>query len=133
MTPTILPARRLAPQRFASHPTGIPAIAPGVGGGGGGGAVRALSPYELADRLVQAWGRNERRLGELEALDSGVAADRRRLATTSSGRDLVEAHLARLLARREACVAAARADARLAEELSREWDARHAMRRAVGG
>ena len=29
--------------------------------------------------------------------------------------------------------AAARADASLAEELSREWDARHAMRRAVGG
>ena len=118
MTPTILPARRPAPERLESHAFGPIATSPGRGG-----ATRELSTFELADRLVQAWSRNERRLGELDGLDSGIAA----------GRGLAEAHLARLLSRRAACVAAARADASLAEELSREWDARHAMRRAVGG
>ena len=128
MTPTILPARRPALERFESHAFGPIATSPGRGG-----ATRELSTFELADRLVQAWSRNERRLGELDGLDSGIAAARRRLATTDAGRGLVETHLARLLSRRAACVSAARADASLAEELSREWDARHAMRRAVGG
>ena len=128
MTPTILPARRPAPERLESHAFGPIATSPGRGG-----EPRELSTFELADRLVQAWSRNERRLGELDGLDSGIAAARRRLATTDAGRGLVETHLARLLSRRAACVSAARADASLAEELSREWDARHAMRRAVGG
>lgn len=128
MSPTILPARRLAPERCDPHASGPIATSPGRGG-----EIRELTTFDLADRLVQAWSRNERRLGELDVLDSSIASARRRLATTAAGRGLVEAHLARLLSRRAACAAEARADASLAQELSREWDARHAMRRAVGG
>jgi hypothetical protein len=126
---TILPTQRLASERSMLSPLETMAAPAGRGAGVPG----ALSPFDLAERLVQAWSRNERRLDDLDGLDAGIAEARRRLATTTAGRTLVEAHLARLLARRAATAASARDDAALAEELSREWDARHAVRRAVGG
>ncbi len=125
MTPTISQARRPAPERPESPPDPAPTTPFRR-------SVRDLDSFELADRLARAWVRNERRLGELDRLDAAVAGARRRLATSAVGRGLVEAHLARLLARRAACSAAARDDAELAEESCREWDARRAPRRAVG-
>ncbi|WP_337175592.1 hypothetical protein [Paludisphaera sp.] len=128
-TSTILPARRPASERSeTSRFVPIPATSRR-------GAMDhdRPTPFELADRLAGVWSRNERRLAELDALEAGIAAARGRLAKTSAARAVVEAHLDRLLARRAACVAAARVDAASAEGLTREWDARHAVRRAVGG
>lgn len=130
MTPTISMARRPAPVGSLSRPVNDQATSssPSLEN-----ELCLLSPFDLADALIQAWSRNERRLGELDRLESDIASARRRLQGPGAGRALVEAHLARLLARREACLSASRADARQAAILSREWDSRHMTRRAVGG
>ena len=89
-------------------------------------AYRHLTTFELADRLVEAWSRNQRRLESLDAIDAGIASARRHLASPG-GRQVgvARTRLALLSARRQACAAEAEADRRLAEALVREWESRH--------
>jgi hypothetical protein len=109
MTSMILPTRRPASERSESNRLSTFASSTGRAAS----AVEGISPFDLAERLAQVWSRNERRLGEVAALDASIAAARLRLETKPTGR--------------------ARADAAGAEELTRDWDARRAVRRAVGG
>ena len=91
--------------------------------------VQGWTRLELADRLVQIWVRGEERLGELDALGARIRETRRRLAATKDSRGLAEAYLGRLLARRDACRAEARADRRAAAALRQELAGRGRGRR----
>ncbi|WP_165064977.1 hypothetical protein [Paludisphaera rhizosphaerae] len=99
--------------------------------------VRGLSNFDLADRLVHVWCRNERRLGKLDVLAEDIASIRRRLATPGASRGLAEAKLQQLIDTREECLAEAHSDERLAAALVQEWRSRHldppALRLAAGG
>lgn len=99
--------------------------------------VRGLSSFELADRLVHAWCRNERRLGRLDVLAEDIASLRRRLGVPGGSRGLADARLQQLITRREECLAEAHADERLAAALVQEWQSRHreppSLRLAAGG
>jgi len=87
--------------------------------------VRGLSNFELADRLVHAWCRNERRLGRLDVLAEDIASVRRRLTTPGGTRGLAQARLQQLIGKREELLAEAQADERLAAALVQEWRSRH--------
>lgn len=87
--------------------------------------VRGLSNFELADRLVHAWCRNERRLGTLDVLAQDIASLRRRLDVPGGLRAIADARLQQLIAKREDCLIEAQADERLAAALVQEWRTRH--------
>jgi hypothetical protein len=102
--------------------------------------LSGLSSFHLADRLAQVWTRNARRIEGLDDLRDRIAAARRHLATSASGRALGESYLRRLLEKQDACRAALRADRRTAMALVRECEARSGnsassspLRRAAGG
>lgn len=99
--------------------------------------VRGLTNFELADRLVHVWCRNERRLGKLDVMAEGIASLRRRLTIPGASRGLSQTKLQQLIATREECLAEAQADERLAAALVQEWQARHVdhptLRLAAGG
>lgn len=84
----------------------------------------SLSHFELAERLVQVWLRNRRNLNRLEELEVRIGVADRRLASSRPGRRVVEAHRERLLAQRWEILGRLRADARLAEALVNEFEAR---------
>ncbi|MDG3003407.1 hypothetical protein [Paludisphaera mucosa] len=135
MNPMIMPARRLAPASVGSpserdsHQATSPTP----------DELQALSYFELADRLVQAWTRNAKRLQTLDALRDAIASARRQLASLPARPQLAEAHLAGLLEKRDACIIAAQVDQELALALAHECEERtrvaseRPFRRAVGG
>lgn len=87
-------------------------------------ALALLSHFELAERLVQVWIRNQRNLDRLKELGASIKRADRRLASSRPGRRIVEAHRERLLAERSAVLSQLRADERVASALVDETDAR---------
>ena len=118
---TILPMTRLARRPDAGRGN---AAFPLVGASTTLEMVRGLSHFELADRLVQVWTRNEGRIEALDAIRERIALTRRHLASSQGRVELGEAYLRRLLDKQEACLAAIRADRRLATAVVRELEAR---------
>lgn len=98
------------------------------------GAARALSSFELAERLVQVWIRSDQHLRTLNELNAKLAVARRYLASTSPNRALGGAYLERLRAKRAYCLVLLRSERRAALSLMQESDARTTCgrRRACG-
>lgn len=87
-------------------------------------SAAGLTHFELAERLVQVWIRNQRNLNRLEELGARIEKAERRWASTNRGRALVEAHRLRLEAKRRAVLLRLRGDDRLASALLEEIEAR---------
>src|SRR5690606_35292412 len=86
-------------------------------------ALADLTHFELAERLVQVWIRNQRNLRRLEELEARIEGANRRLASSERGRALVEAHRERPRTERLAILLRLRADDRLASALLDEFEA----------
>jgi len=87
-------------------------------------ALADLTHFELAERLVQVWIRNQRNLRRLEELEARIEGANRRLASSERGRALVEAHRERPRTERLAILLQLRADDRLASDLLDEFESR---------
>lgn len=87
-------------------------------------ALADLTHFELAERLVQVWIRNQRNLRRLEELEARIEGANRHLASSDRGRPLVESYRERPRAERLALLLQLRADDRLASVLLDEFEAR---------
>ena len=87
-------------------------------------ALTDLTHFELAERLVQVWIRNQRNLNRLEELEARIERAKHRPASSDPGGPLMEGREERPRAERLAILLQLRADDRLASALLDEFEAR---------